>query len=120
MDDPAEHSLVVKAICDGLGGCFEWDERAVQRVLDDPDLRGLTPKYLRRKVIEFVTASGGTVVKQIVETRDPWQENFKYYYKVILPEPGFTHGIFVEMVLSDGDDPELPEVTLVGAHPQRK
>jgi hypothetical protein len=120
MHDPAEHGLVVKAICDSLGGCFEWDERAVRRILDDPDMRGLTPKYLRRKVIEFGTAQGGAVVKQNLETRDPWQADFKYYYKVILPESGFKHGVFVEMVLSDGDDPELPEVTLVGAHPQRK
>jgi hypothetical protein len=33
---------------------------------------------------------------------------------------GFKHGLFVEMRLTGDDDPDYPEVTLVGAHPQRK
>ena len=59
-------------------------------------------------------------VGQIAEKRDGYRDNYRFYYKVILPVQGFRHGIFVEMRLTGDDDPAYPEVTLFNAHPQRK
>jgi hypothetical protein len=118
--DPGEHALVVKAICDGLGNCFLWDERRALNAKNDPDLRGLTTSYIRSEVVAYVRSRGPSVVKQKRETRENWRDSYDYFYYVILPVKGFKHGVFVEMVLSSADDPDYPEVTLVGAHPQRK
>ena len=42
-----------------------------------------------------------------------------YWYAAVIPESGFKHGLFVEMELID-DDPELPVVALLNAHPELK
>ena len=120
MDDPNEQALVVKALSDGLGGCVEWDEKSADRVRNDSDLQGLSPRYIRAEVIRYVRAQGGQVVQQIREKRDHWKDLYAFYYKTILPMHGFKHGLFVAMRLTGDDDPDYPEVTLVGAHPQRK
>lgn len=120
MHDPAEHALVVKALVDGLSNCVLWDAQSARIVRGDDELKGLTIAGIKRELILFVRAEGGTVVKQIIEKRPEWSVHFRYYYKVILPMNGFKHGLFVEMRLTNGDDPDLPEVTLVGAHPQRR
>jgi hypothetical protein len=120
MDEPGEHELVVKALCDGLGNCVLWDRKNAQIVRDDDELKGITPGFIRREVILFVRENGGTVVEQIRETRPGWRDAYHFYYKVILPVDGFKNGLFVEMRLTGDDDPDFPEVTLVGAHTQRK
>jgi hypothetical protein len=120
MDDPEEHALVAKALSEGLGGCVEWDEKSADHVRNDPDLQGLRPLYIRAELIQYVKAQGGQVVQQVKEKRDHWRDLYAFYYKVILPIGGFKHGLFVEMRLTGDDDPDYPEVTLVGAHPQRK
>jgi len=79
----------------------------------------MRPPFIRQEVIRHVKANGASVVIQRPEKREHWRELFSYYYMVILPVPGFKHGLFVEMRLTD-DDEDLPAVTLVGAHPQRK
>ncbi len=120
MHDPREHALVCQALRDGLGGCVEWDEASANRVRSDPDLRGLTPEFLKREVIRYMRTQRAPKVGQIPEKRDGYRDNYRFYYKVILPVPGFRHGIFVEMRLTGDDDPVFPEVTLFNAHPQRK
>jgi hypothetical protein len=122
MHDPAEHALVVKAVCDGLGGCFEWDDWSARIVLDNPDMQGHTPRSIRQRVIELARATGGSCVEQVKEERERWRGEFAYYYKVILPTPGMKYGMFVEIRYSgdEDDDPDFPEATLVGAHPQRR
>jgi hypothetical protein len=62
-------------------------------------------------------ACGGTV-EQAPEKRTEYGHR-AYYYKVIIPELGFRHGLFVEMELTD-DDPELPCVAILNAHPERR
>ncbi len=120
MDDPKEHALVVKALSEGLGGCVEWDEKSAERVRNDSDLQCLSPRYIRAEVIRYVKAQGGQVVQQIQEKRDHWKDLYAFYYKIILPMQGFKHGLFVEIRLTGDDDLDFPEVTLVGAHPQRR
>jgi hypothetical protein len=34
-----------------------------------------------------------------LETREDYRDDFRFYYKVILPVDGFRHGVFVEMRL---------------------
>ncbi len=120
MHDPREHALVCKALRDGLGACVEWDAQCANTVRGYPDLRGLTPEFLRREVINYVRTQANSVVRQILETREDYRDDFRFYYKVILPVDGFRHGVFVEMRLTGDDDPEYPEVTLFNAHEQRK
>jgi hypothetical protein len=114
--NPVEKGLVEKAIKSGVTGCYEWDDKEAARVRGDPALQGLTPEYIRKRLHDFVTKGGE--VMQVPETR-PHYDHREYYYKVIIPEAGFKHGLFVEMELTD-DDPDLPCVTLLNAHPQSK
>jgi hypothetical protein len=118
-EDRDEHALVVKALCSGLSNCVEWDETKANIVRNNSDLEGIRPQFIRKELIRYVKANGGSVVEQRPETRDIWKLNYKYFYAVILPVAGFKHGLFVEMILTD-DDLEFPAVTLVGSHPQRK
>jgi hypothetical protein len=118
MDDRQEHSLVVKALQDGLSNCVFWDGKSNIRVRNGGGLHGITPSEIRQRLIEFVRRRGGGVVEQITECREYWRDRYRFYYKVIVPMSGFTHGIFVEMRLTGQDDPEFPEVTIVNAHPQ--
>lgn len=118
MSNPAELALVIEAVKSGatVTGCSEWDDKEAERVRGDPSLQGLTPEYIKKRCIDFVSSNG--TVKQVKETR-PQYSHRAYYYKLVFPEPGFAHGIFVEMELTE-DDPDLPGVTIVNAHPQSK
>lgn len=118
MGNPAELALVIQAVkfAATITGCCEWDDKEAERVRGDPSLQGLTPEYLREQCINFVVATNG--VKQVKETR-PHFSHRDYYYKVVFPEPGFKHGIFVEMELIE-EDPDLPGVTIFNAHPQSR
>jgi hypothetical protein len=116
MSDSIELALVVAAIASGVTGCYEWDDKAAERVRGDPALQGLTPEYIRQRLYEFVVSGGK--IQQVPEKR-PHYSHRKYYYKAIINEPGFKHGLFVEMELIDAD-PELPCITIFNAHPQTK
>jgi hypothetical protein len=76
---------------------------------------------IRRAVIDFVRtqADAAVAVKQVPEQRDQRRDQYRFYYRVILPVTGLRHGLFVEMRLTD-DDREFPGVTIVRAHAQRK
>lgn len=117
MEDPTEHALVVKALNDGLGNCVVWDERAAKLVIEQ---HHFNPVDIRRGIIRHVKSQGGDVVVQRNEDRHYWRDLYRFYYMVILPYSVLRHGLFVEMRLTDGDDLDFPEVTLVGAHPQLK
>jgi hypothetical protein len=78
-------------------------------------LFGLTPEYIRRRLREFVLDGG--VIEQVREGRSHFRHR-DYWYKAIVPEPGFELGLFIELELTE-EDPELPCVTLWNAHPQR-
>ncbi|MCI0380212.1 MAG: hypothetical protein L0215_21720 [Gemmataceae bacterium] len=116
MSELSERDLVIAAIKSGVTGCFEWDDKAAERVRGDIDLQGLTPEGIKTLVRAFV-ASGGEV-KQVKETR-PQYSHRDFYFKIVFSEPGFKHGVFVEMELTD-PDPELPSVTIFNAHPQTR
>jgi hypothetical protein len=120
MTDADEHGLVVKALNDGLGNCVMWDARSAKIVRENPDLRGLTPTYIKNELISYVRRSGGAVVVQVREDRENWVGRYHHWYKVILPLDEFKFGLFIEMRLTGDDDPDFPEVTLVNAHPQLK
>lgn len=116
MSDPAQLALARKAIADGVTGCYEWDGRQAERVRNDARLQGLTPEYLRQRLREHVC--GGGAITQHEEKRPEYSYR-DYWYKAILPESGFKHGVFIELELTD-PDPDLPAVTIWNAHPQVK
>jgi hypothetical protein len=118
MDDPEEFALVVKALLDGLGGCVEWDDDSACRVRNDPNLRDFTPEFIKREVIRCVRNASASVVQK-PEKRERWMDEYRFYYKVILPLPEFRDGVFVELRLVDAD-PDVPMVLLVNAHPEVK
>lgn len=116
MDRADLHALVLKALTSDLTNCVFWkDDRTMQRVRDDPSLLGLSPACIRKELIDYVKAGGG--VRQVVETREEYLHDHSFYYKAIIPLDGFPQGVFVELVLTD-DDPDVPMVALVSAHPQ--
>jgi hypothetical protein len=119
MIDPAEHALVVKALTEGLGDCVEWDQKAADRLGgSNSELRGYTPQAVKRETIQYVRRYGGAVVDQRVEDRDGWRDLYRFYYRILLPLEEFRHGLFVEVRLTDDEDPDLPEVRFVNAHAQ--
>jgi hypothetical protein len=117
MHDPAEHALVVKALVEGLSNCVAWDEKSANNVRDNPANLGIPPRAIRGMVIAHVRTFGAGVVVQRVEDRPGWRDLYRFYYMVIVPCDGMRHGLFVEMRLTD-EDPDVPEVTLVNAHPE--
>src|SRR5437868_4613983 len=119
MSDPAELALAEAAIRHGARttGCCEWDDKAAERVRSDASLQGLTPEYIRARLCRFIAAEDGRL-QQVAESRSEYSYR-AYWYKAVLPEPGFAHGIFVELELTE-TDPELPGVTIFNAHAQRK
>lgn len=117
MSDASELTLVKEAILSGVSGCFEWHEKEANRLRQRlSGLGGLTPESIKERTIAFVKSGGE--IRQVVETRPEYCHR-DYYYKVILPEPGFKDGLFVEMELWDSD-PDCPGVLILNAHPQTK
>jgi hypothetical protein len=109
-------ALVKAAIASGVTGCYEWDDKQAERVRNDPGLQGLTPEYIRTRLHEFIVAGGE--IDQRRECRSEYSHR-EFWYMAIIPEPGFKHGIFVEMELTD-EDADLPCVTLFNAHAENK
>jgi hypothetical protein len=118
MDDAkALLELVEKALNDGLGGCVEWAIKEVDRVASQVKRYGLTTAGIRKLAIEHVRNGGK--VHQVKEERSDWKIAREYWYKVIIPmQDLFPNGLFVEIVLDEKDDPDLPVVLLVNAHEQ--
>jgi hypothetical protein len=117
MDDAAQQlDLVRKALTSGLSNCVEWvDERTANRVRNDPANRGLTPDGIKQLLIEYVRQGG--LVEQRPEEREPYRDQRRFWYRVVIPVSGFPRGLFVELALSD-EDPDVLEVSLLNAHPQ--
>ena len=78
------------------------------------DLGGLTPEAIREMSIDFVNAGGS--VTQHEEDRPEWFD-YRFSYRIVLPVPGFPHGVFVEFALND-DDRDDPTILIVSAHKQ--
>jgi hypothetical protein len=117
-DDARELALVEKAIRSGLSNCFDWvNDKVLARVRSEPSLQGLTPEYVKRRLHDFIAKEGGRI-EQRKEEREHWRDCRRFWYRAVIPEDGFPHGIFVEIVLVD-DDQDCPVVALVNAHSQR-
>ncbi len=116
MDDAArQFDLVTRALKSGLSNCVEWiDDKARLRVRNDVAVQGLTPEYIKRILIDFVRQGGA--LEQFSEQRERWKGRRDYWYRAIIPHEGFHHGLFVELELTD-DDPDVPMVSLLNAHP---
>jgi hypothetical protein len=103
MGDPAEIALAEAAVRHGVRttGCCEWDDEAAERVRSDPSLQGLTPEYIRDRLCRFIAVEGGRL-QQVRESRLEYSYR-AYWYKAVLPEPDFKHGLFVEIELTETD-----------------
>lgn len=110
-------SLVVQALACNLSNCVEWiDDKEANRVRSDPSNRGLTPDEIKRLARDYVRVRGPSCVEQLREVRENWKNLRDYWYRVLVPVEGFPHGLFVEMELLD-EDPDVPVVALLNAHP---
>jgi hypothetical protein len=117
MDPQEEYDLVVKALTSGLSNCVEWiNDETARRVRRDRANQGLTPEGIKKLLLDFVAAGGRP--EQRREERAEYKEHRAFWYKAIVPVDGFRDGLFVEMELSD-DDPDVPIVWLLNAHPQQ-
>jgi len=115
--DPLELGLVYKAIRSHLSNCYEWrDDTVIARVRSEPSLQGLDPNYIKERLYQYVAQEGGQI-DQRRETRPGWRDRRRYWYRVVIPEPDFPRGIFVEIIMKDWDE-DCPEVSLVNAHSQ--
>ncbi len=115
--DPTAHRLVVQALTCTLSNCVEWvNEKTSNRVRSDPANQGLRPGEIIRLLREFVRVSDPACVEQKREEREGWRDRRDYWYRVIVPVAGFPNGLFVELELLD-DDPDVPVVVLLNAHP---
>lgn len=115
--DPTAHRLVVQALSCTLSNCVEWvNEKTANRVRSDPANQGLRPGEIIRLLREFVRASDPACVEQKREEREEWKDRRNYWYRVLVPAAGFPHGLFIELELLD-DDPDVPVVVLLNAHP---
>jgi len=118
MDEATQLELVRKAILSRLGGCCEWDEQAARRVRSDRSLQGLTPEEIKDRLQDYVTDHPEAVTARR-ESREEYRGVRDFWFRVVLPVPGFTHGLFLELVLEDDADPDVPGVVIVSAHEQR-
>lgn len=119
MDAETQLELVRKAITSRLGGCCEWDEKAALLVRSDRNFDGLSPEAIMARLQEYVTDHPGAVTARL-EKREEYRRVHEFWFRVILPVPGFRHGLFVEIVLEDDPDPDFPGVVIVSAHEQRR
>jgi hypothetical protein len=95
----------------------EWiDDKAMIRVRYEFAATGLSPRKLEELLIEF--AKQGGKIDERKETRPEWKARRDFWYRAVIPMEGFPRGIFIEIELRD-DDPDVPMVSLVNAHPQR-
>ncbi len=119
MDEATALDLVRRAITSRLGGCCEWDERAARRVREDRNLGGLSPEDITELLQDHVTADPDAV-KLRHERREEYRGIFDFWFRVLLPVSGLPGGVFVEIVLEDDPDPDVPGVVIVNAHEQRR
>ena len=110
-DDPV--SLVRVAILSGVTGCFEFknDKTAEITQRNFSDI-GLTPRQLKRLVVEYVYGGGAIDLKKEIR---PEYRDYECWFRVRIPWPGEWRKVFVEMVLED-PDPDFPSVLIVNAH----
>jgi len=119
MDEAMQVELVRRAIMSRLGGCCAWDEKAAQRVRSDQSLEGVSPEDINALLRDYVTEHPEAVTARR-ENRDEYRGVRDFWFRVILPVPEFTHGLFVELVLEDDPDPDIPGVVIVNAHEQKR
>jgi hypothetical protein len=118
MPQPARLDLVHKAICAGILGHIQWKDSAAKLVRDSHELEGLTPEGIRGLLRQFVLDGHELTARQ--ETREEFlaqNPDDPFWYRAIIPRPGFARGLFVEVVLVD-DDTEEPWVEVVNCHRQ--
>lgn len=116
MDAAAELGLVLTAIRCRLTGCVLWkDEKLERRVRRDAALQGLTPNGIVDLLEDWVCANPSSV-KQVPEKREGHRDWYDFHYDVLIPIDGFPRELYVELVLKDPTDPDVPEVIIVNAH----
>jgi hypothetical protein len=104
MPNQPRLDLVRKAICSGIFGQVEWKDDAFSRVVDDAEMEGLHPHYIRQLLRQFV--QGGGVIDIRDEKREQWlaeDPDNPHWYRAIVPVEMLEscNEIFVEMVLSE-------------------
>jgi hypothetical protein len=116
MPDPSGlvHQVRMAILSRYTGDC-EWvDDKTMLRVDGDPANQGLTPVAIKQRLQTWVSGGGAISCKH--EDRANWKDKREFVYWVVIQEPGFPRGLFVELELLD-PDPTDPRVVIVNAHP---
>jgi hypothetical protein len=114
MDEAARQlALVLKAIREGHSTSVEWvNDAAARRVYRI----GWTPNGIIDLLIEWVRDLSQPV-EQRRETRERWRDEHDFWYCVNVPVDGQARPMFIEFVLREPCDEDLPEIVIVNAHP---
>jgi hypothetical protein len=110
--------LVLKAILAGTLGHIQIKPSVYREIRDDPDLAPYSPAGIKEILRSFVMGGQDLEVRQ--ETRKEWLEDCPddpWWYRAVIPVPGFPKGLFQEVKLID-DDENDPWVEIVSVHRQ--
>lgn len=113
MDDAGELALVRAALADPVSNSVRWAGGVTARMSRDLDLDGLQPIGVR-EALRAHARSGGRIVQK-VETWEPYKDQHRFCYEVLLEFDFIARPVFVEMRYT-GIDPDLPQVSLVSVH----
>ena len=120
MPNPPRLDLVHKAICAGMLGNIEWEPEVLNRMLDNPAMKGFTALGVRLLLRKFVLNQGGSLDVRTQKSEQHLQERpeHPYWYRAIIPVPQFPKGLFVETILIDPEEEEEPFIQIVSVHRQ--
>src|SRR5438309_6575800 len=99
MPNPSRLDLVHKAIRAGVYGNVEWDDKAYERFVDNPEMKSWTPKGVKMLLRDFVAKGGQIDVRdqgfELWLEKDP---DNPYWYRAVIPVAEFPKGLFVELI----------------------
>jgi len=89
MTTEEEHDLVIKTILRRERGFVEWEDRVVQKATKE-----IGKSW--REILDLIRTHATTSLEQEIEKRPEWRQQFRCWYKLILPSEFFRDGYFME------------------------
>jgi len=95
MTPEEEHSLVGRTITRRESGYLVWEDRIVRESAKDLGL-------LWRDILDIIRAHIDKLQQQ-PEVRERWKDDFKHWYKLLIPTDRFADGYFIEFRIDHPD-----------------
>lgn len=94
-------------------GCLNFSNAALNtRLRKELGYVG-SPNELKDRLIEYAAENGQIECRP--EIRPEYQGRREFWFRVLVPVPGFTHPLFFELELID-DDPDCPAAVILNVH----